>query len=298
VIRPCIRETEDRAAINCLIDILVHRAQKQDAEGLPQWRHHDSFDHGMSTLLHLATDVLERINPSEEEHALRVLHNYQKLCSAMPFNLNHDEIIALYQRVHETLAVFLTGQQPVARLAFDIMLKYQRDSAAGDVPFNPRIIEQVIHYAHSEKDQYGSRTFFHACRLALKLSTDVELGGEESIFMQQRMISLLNELELYLGVPLTPPPSPSLMLALLDYVQRNPNLRQQLDRVINALKPSIGVGLHASAFYNHGHSDSIDHRRAQEQLRQVYRPSAQRQQVVHVAELNELGLQLPLGHRS
>jgi hypothetical protein len=121
VIRPCVREMPNKDAVDCVIELLVLRAHKTDDSNLPMWQHYDSIDRGMSTLLYLTTDVLGRINPTEEKNALRILQMFRNLCDSMPFKLEDHHVIRLYQRVHEVLVEFLVAELEIARIAFQTM---------------------------------------------------------------------------------------------------------------------------------------------------------------------------------
>ncbi|KAI0339632.1 hypothetical protein BDW22DRAFT_1422182 [Trametopsis cervina] len=295
IIRPCISETKDQTALNCLTDILLHRAHRAGGPGgLPTWRHHESFDRGMSALLHLTVDVLERINPGEERDAQRVLEMLRNMCTSMPFHHDDPMVLHVYHRVHEVLAVFLVSEVNIARVAFDIMDKtsHQRQSSEEPVTFDGRVIENIISYAPTEQQQCEPHAFFQACSMALQLSTESHMDPDEFITVQTKIMSLLKDLETYLGTNPAPSPSPSLIIALLGYVDRNPELLEPLSSLITVLRPTIGI--HASRL--DGRGTSIDmHRRAFRHLRGLFSPvpNAQRQQAVNVLELEELGLQLP-----
>lgn len=141
VIRPCVSEMQSPMAIDCLMDILVNRAHKADDQSkLPMWQHHDSIDRGMTTLLFLTTDVLERINPAEQTKTLRLLNMFNNLCSSIPFKLDDPQISHIYHRVHETLAIFLTCDLEIARTAFATMYKTNemRNASTEDVVFGAR----------------------------------------------------------------------------------------------------------------------------------------------------------------
>ncbi len=123
------------------MDILVNRAHKADDQSkLPMWQHHDSIDRGMTTLLFLTTDVLERINPAVEKNTLRLLNMFNNLCSSIPFKLDDPQISHIYHRVHETLAIFLTCDLEIARTAFATMYKTNemRNASTEDVVFGAR----------------------------------------------------------------------------------------------------------------------------------------------------------------
>lgn len=158
------------------------------------------------------------------------------------------------------------------------------------------VVEHVIDYAHMEKENNEPHNFFNACSMVLKLSTGpfTRLDDGDHYVLQQKIIHLLEDLETYLTSNPIPPPSPSLIVALLGYVTQNPELLAGLSSLIGLLRPIIGV--HSSAFDQHEHSDSVDmHRRAFRLLSDIYSPRSniRRQQAVDVQELNELGLSLP-----
>jgi hypothetical protein len=132
--------------------------------------------------------------------------------------------------------------------------------------------------------------------MAIKLTTDslTDLNEIEVVSVQNKIRHLLKDLETHLANNPIPPPSPSLVVVLLGYLNENPDLLPDLNSLIDLLRPSIGV--HGSAFDQHDHSNSIDtHRQAFRLLRDIYRPRPhmRRQLAVDVHELNELGLSLP-----
>ncbi len=129
VVRPCISQTECQAAVNCLLDILAHRAHGT-IDGLPSWKHSDIVDKGIATLLHLTADVLARIDLADEAGTLKMLHILDKLCRAMPFELDHPTVEELYQRVYVILANFLNRGEQISRAAFNLM--YALCPRAGD----------------------------------------------------------------------------------------------------------------------------------------------------------------------
>ncbi|KAI0091501.1 hypothetical protein BDY19DRAFT_930768 [Irpex rosettiformis] len=300
VIRPCINEMQTTMAINCLMDILLNRAHKaDDRSNLPMWQHHDSIDRGMSTLIYLTTDVLERINPEEEKHTIRVLNMFGNLCNSMPFKLDDPHILGIYHRVHEILAVFLVCKAEIARVAFQTMYKTNemRNSSEDDISFSARVVKHIARYAHMEKENNEPHHFFNACSMALKYGTEsmINLEPDEQTLVRKEIRVLLKDLEAYLrNDEHTARPSPSLVVALLGYVNQNPELVPGVNRLIDLLRPTIGV--HGSALGQHGHSNSIDmHRRAFMLLRDIYspRPNIRKQRAVHAQSLDQLGLHLP-----
>ncbi len=157
------------------------------------------------------------------------------------------------------------------------------------------VIEHVVHYARNEKEENEPHNFFNACSMALRYSTGSRgwLSQEEAVSVQKKMRGLLKDLEAYLSNSPNTRPSPSLVLALLEYIDRNPTLVPDVDPLIDLLRPSIGV--HGNSLGHHGHSNSLDmHRRNLGLLRHIYSPQRPtvRRQAVNVQTLDQLGLRL------
>lgn len=314
VIRPCVQETDYSAAINCVTDIVHHRAHGND-HGEPSWAPQvDTIDPGMVTLLRMSTDVLERLNPQEEENTLKVLMFVERLCTATPFKLEHPEILALYRRVHEVLAILLAGHETVAHKAFSIMLHgHQNNSPEKGIEFDakgsssivssitllntPAVIERIITYAHQQKKKNDGAKFFDACTVALKLCTDSRLRDAEGyVEVQDQIRMLLTELKTYLTTPALTSgwsnPSPSLMMAVVGYLDRNREVREQLDGLIEALRPTIAPGLHAHASSSPTQTGENE---LSKQLLNLYRPKPHRKPHIDVEKLR-LPTTPPIAH--
>ena len=146
-----------------------------------------------------------------------------------------------------------------------------------------------------EKEDDESQIFFKVCSMALQYSSESLRGfhPDKQISVRRKIKVLLRELEKYLGGGHSVNPHPSLVVALLGYVNQNPDLVPGVNHLIDLLRPTIGV--HAHALGQHGHSNSVDmHRRAFTLLRDIYtpRPNIRRQDAVNVQSLGQLGLHL------
>ena len=138
------------------------------------------------------------------------------------------------------------------------------------------MITRIIDYARKQKEKDESRAFYEACSIALKLAADTSkepdyFSGGYGI-IRNNIEGLLADLEVHVvGCP-SVTPSPSLMIALLQYLTYNHDLLDTSRGLIDALRPTIGVGPHATTLSYRGHVTRLDIGRAQEQLRELFSP--------------------------
>ncbi|KAI0339617.1 hypothetical protein BDW22DRAFT_1431516 [Trametopsis cervina] len=216
VIRPCIREMEKTSALECLMDILLHRADKIDElQGLPTWQHKDVFDRGTSALLSLTVDVLGQIDPADQE-TMRVLRMCNNLCTSIPLKLDDHKIVRLYRKIHEALAVFLSGKFPV------------------------EVIEHVIEYAHAKLRKSESTAFYRACSMALKLVTSSKSDRRDSLRVYEKMQILLKDLEKAIDDHRITKPSAPFTVTVLEYINRYPHFRRSLSGLTVAFSHTLG----------------------------------------------------------
>lgn len=132
-ISSCLNDTECPAAVDCLYEIITHRADTI-LHGIPHWRHRETVDSGVNLLLHLILDVLPRIDRADRAGIDKMLTLTDTLCRAIPFETEHYDAVALYQRLFDVLAGFLTHEDSVKMRSFGIM---QRIWARSSAPIHP-----------------------------------------------------------------------------------------------------------------------------------------------------------------
>lgn len=130
VIRPCISGTSTTEAIECLCKIFHNRSHGYARDGAPTLKPYQLVDNGLSTLIHSVADILNRIDGNDSVGALKVLGILHELCRVMPFESEHQDARALYQRIHSALAALLYHQSDVQRAAFNLMRKLLNRSSA------------------------------------------------------------------------------------------------------------------------------------------------------------------------
>lgn len=125
----CLNDTECPAAVDCLYEIITHRADTV-LHGIPHWRHRDSVDSGVNLLLHLILDVLPRIDRADRAGIDKMLNLVDSLCRAIPFETEHYDAVTLYQRLFDVLARFLNHEDSVKMRSFGIMQRIWARSCA------------------------------------------------------------------------------------------------------------------------------------------------------------------------
>ncbi|KIP04511.1 hypothetical protein PHLGIDRAFT_109427 [Phlebiopsis gigantea 11061_1 CR5-6] len=122
VIKPCIEETTPAAAAECLLDILAHRADGM-IDDLPSWKPSGFLESSVTTQLRLTVDILRRSIPSsDQERLMRMLRMLDRLCRAMPFELDHPDAKELYEQVYELVSALLSfNEDVVRRSAFSLL---------------------------------------------------------------------------------------------------------------------------------------------------------------------------------
>ena len=122
VVRACINDTDCPAAVDCVHEIIIHRADGM-MDGVPHWRHGDDVDGTVALLLHMVADVLPRIEKGEVVSIEKTLLIADRLCRAIPFEdlKKSGQTIYLHQRVFEGLSAFLVHQESVKRASFELM---------------------------------------------------------------------------------------------------------------------------------------------------------------------------------
>lgn len=120
VVRACLNDTECPAAVDCLHDIVTHRAD-EIMDGVPHWRYSEDLDGGINLLLQLVTDILPRIDCKDSDCIVKTLAITDRLCRAIPFETNHPHTVDLYRQLFENLAKLLAHEEPVRHCSFDLM---------------------------------------------------------------------------------------------------------------------------------------------------------------------------------
>ncbi|RPD52958.1 hypothetical protein L226DRAFT_572628 [Lentinus tigrinus ALCF2SS1-7] len=226
VLRQCIDDTENQAAVDCLYEIVAHRAD-DIVDGIPHWKHSDDVDGGINVLLHLTMDMLPRIDYGNEECILRTLTVAERLCRAIPFECGHLDTVVLYQRLFENLARLLSHNERVRRTSFDLMRNTWYRSSA---PVSPSVIQSLTSFARTAKIASELTTFHHACEMALAFSTASNLPRVVFNTVRNELQDILEDLENYLTLPdsgvgaITSGQSASILLALEELYALDPDL--------------------------------------------------------------------------
>lgn len=160
------------------------------------------------------------------------------------------------------------------------------------------VIKRIVEYAHRQKERNESMAFFDVCTIAVRLSTDaleqLEPPAGDYASIRESIQGLMDDLERHLSRTPATAPSPSLMIALLDYIGQNPDVQETFRGLIDALRPTIGSGPHASTLHARGHATE-EMKRARDQLRRLFSPKPKRRNAALPAiELGEMDLQLPM----
>ncbi|KAH9851899.1 hypothetical protein C2E23DRAFT_828079 [Lenzites betulinus] len=231
----CLRDTECPAAVECLYEIVVHRADTVLA-GIPHWRHRETVDPGVSLLLKLILDVMPRMDRGDSASAEKMMILVDGLCRAIPFEVEHYETKLLYQRLFEVLARFLTHDERVKMHAFGIM---QRMWARSNAHIAPAVMRRLISFARTAKQGRDYNSFHAACEITLAfVTTDTMLAGEFD-GIKPELRHMLADLAGYLLAPSAEiGQSASILLALSDLNELDPDLivsaglRALLDSVV------------------------------------------------------------------
>ncbi|CAL1714103.1 unnamed protein product [Somion occarium] len=219
VLRVCINDTECPAALDSLCDILNNRAHGF-LGGVPRWKHSDAVDSGLSTLAHLVTDILTRINVEDETSVLRMLNMLDRLCRAFPFEIDHPESVFLYEQVHNSLARLMYGRDGVREAAF---LSMRELFTRSHVPVNDVVIESIICYTRHARAKNRVRDFDMACTMALCFA---KLVLKELPHVRGPLGGMLDDIEHYIMTreftSSDAVPTPSLLMAVLDIAEMDP----------------------------------------------------------------------------
>ncbi|KAM5530932.1 hypothetical protein V8D89_005037 [Ganoderma adspersum] len=249
VVRACINDTDCPAAVDCVHEIIIHRADGM-MDGVPHWRHGDDVDGTVALLLHLVADVLPRIEKGEVVSIEKTLLIADRLCRAIPFEdlKKSGQTIYLYQRVFESLSAFLVHQESVKRASFELMRSLWAKMVA---PVPPSVIQSLTQFARAAKQADEVDTFHLACEMALGFSTRSNLPHVDFNTVRGELQIILEDLEGYLTAPdhgvgaLGPGQSASILLALEELAVLDPdlistNMLRILDRV-RLDRPPTGV---------------------------------------------------------
>ncbi|KAI0738698.1 hypothetical protein C8Q80DRAFT_1113622 [Daedaleopsis nitida] len=307
VVRPCINDTDCSAAVDCLHEIVVHRADGL-MDGVPQWRHCEDVNGGINLLLHLIVDILPRIGHQDDQKVVDTLAIADRLCRAIPFETGHLDTVILYQRLFENLARFLTQGDEVKRFTFDLMRNMWYRSNA---PVRPAVIQNLVAFARSEKAANQLHTFHAACEMALAFSTAPSLPQVAFNRIRDELQVILEDLENLLTAPDTdastvgPGQSASILLALEELAARDPdlissNMLHILDRV-GLDQPHVRAVAAAetdsmASFMQRRLAAARELRRVRESRPRWRKPVAQRRKALDVrgpADLDALNLHLP-----
>ncbi|KAI1791880.1 hypothetical protein LXA43DRAFT_382822 [Ganoderma leucocontextum] len=304
VVRACLNDTDCPAAIDCLHEIIVHRADGM-MDGIPHWRHSDDVDGTVALLLHLVADVLPRIEKGEVVCIEKTLLIADRLCRALPFedSKKRGETIYLYQRVFESLAVFLVHQESVKRASFELMRSLWAKMVA---PVPPSVIQSLTRFARAAKQAEEVDTFHLACEMALGFSTRSNLPRVDFNSVRGELQIILEDLEGYLttsdhGVgALGPGQSASVLLALEELAVLDPDLiSTNIVRILDHVRldgPPAGMQSETDSIASFLQR-RLASTRALRKLRDT-RPrwQPQRRKAIHVRDaedLQALNLQLP-----
>ncbi|KAI0642310.1 hypothetical protein C8Q79DRAFT_929293 [Trametes meyenii] len=223
----CLNDTECRAAVECLHEIIAHRADLI-LEGVPHWRHREAVDSGVNLLLHLILDALPRMDRGDHPGIAKMLGFADSICRVIPFETGHYDTVTLYQRLFDVLASFLTYEQPVKICSFGVM---QRMWARSNAYVRPVVIQRLILFARSARQANEPATFHVACEMALAFSTTGTFPAMALDSVKNELRHLLADLETYLTVPhpsgVDAPGSgqtASILLALEALDERDPSL--------------------------------------------------------------------------
>ncbi|TBU37662.1 hypothetical protein BD309DRAFT_598952, partial [Dichomitus squalens] len=308
VVRACISDTEEPAAVDCLHEIIYHRADGM-MDGIPHWRHAEDVDGGVALLLHLVADVLPRIDKGEVASIEKTLLIADRLCRAIPFEdfKHRSETIYLYQRLFESLSVFLVHEESIKRASFDLMRSLWGKMEA---PVASSVIQSLIKFARLAKQADEVNTFHLACEMALSLSTRPDLPLIVFNKIRDDLQGILEDLEGYLTASdhgtnaLGSGQSGYILLALEELAALDPdlisiNLVRILDHVRLDGPPKTGLVSDTESLPSHW-KRRLASARAVRKLRESrprwQRPGPQRRNAIHVQgaqDLEALNLRLP-----
>lgn len=219
IIRPCIVDIDRSAALDCLHNIVMHRADGVRQDGIPFWARSEDVNGGVNLLLHLVTDILPSIDAGDQHAITKTLMVAESLCRAIPFEY-HGATVILYQRLFEVLARFLAHSESVRQMTFNLMrVVWDRSSASvspsGErCPFNiypsklmhGSVIKSLVAFARSTKhtnnnDNNSNETFHGACEIILTLSIAPTFSPIDFDEIRDDLQSILADLEPYLMSP-------------------------------------------------------------------------------------------------
>ncbi|KAI0642309.1 hypothetical protein C8Q79DRAFT_929292 [Trametes meyenii] len=175
-IRFCLADVEWSVAAVSLDEIITHRADVI-LDGVPQWRHRETMDSGVSFLLHLVLDVLPRIDCTEHARIERFLTYASNMCRAISFK--NVDAVPLYQRLFDVLAALLTYASPVKMGAFRVM----------------QVIQRLLLFARDAKLDNNHHAFYSACEMVLAFSTTDGLPRVALDSVRDELSHMLKELE-------------------------------------------------------------------------------------------------------
>ncbi|KAI0675898.1 hypothetical protein C8Q78DRAFT_964498 [Trametes maxima] len=223
----CLNDTECPEAVECLHEIVTHRADLI-LNGVPHWRHRDTVDGGVNLLLHLILDALPRMDRGDHVGIAKTLNLADNICRAIPFETGHYDTVTLYQRLFTVLAGFLAYEQPVKECSFGVM---RRMWARSNAHVDSVVIQRLILFARGVRQANEPATFHVACEMALAFSTTGTLPTMALDSVKNELRHLLADLEGYLTEPhpsdVDAPGSgqtASIILALAALDEREPGL--------------------------------------------------------------------------
>nr|VWO99572.1 APH domain-containing protein [Ganoderma boninense] len=309
VVRACINDTDCPAALDCVHEIINHRADGM-MDGVPHWRHSDDLDGNVALLLHLVADVLPRIDKGEVSAIEKTLLIADRLCRAIPFEdlKKTAQTIHLYQRVFVSLSVFLVHQESVKRTSFELMRSLWARMIA---PVPPSVIQSLTMFARAAKQANEVDTFHLACEMALVFSTRSNLPRVDFNTVRTELQVVLEDLEGYLtasdhGVgAIGPGQSASILLALEELAVLDPDLiSTNILRILDHVRldpPSADVQAKSdtdsmASFLQRRLASARALRKLRHSRPRWQPPAPQRRKAVHVRgpeDLQALNLTLP-----
>ncbi|KAI0364369.1 hypothetical protein BV20DRAFT_956347 [Pilatotrama ljubarskyi] len=248
----CLNDTQCPAAVDCLQEIIMHRADTI-LDGVPHWRHRGTVDSGIDLLLHLILDVVPRMDLEDPSGSIeKMLTLIDSLCRAIPFESEHLDTVTLYQRLFDVLAGLLRAQGPVRSRAFGIM---QKVWARSNAPVHPAVIRNLISFARIAKASNELTCFHVACEITLAFMTSTATlpGRAPYDSVRNELRCMLADLESYLTTPdgdaLGSGQNASILLALEELDKVDPDVIEgvRLRRLLDSVRAEQALAVEPSA---------------------------------------------------
>ncbi|KAI0943599.1 hypothetical protein AcW1_002728 [Taiwanofungus camphoratus] len=204
VIRPCLTDVEPSAASMCLNRILVRRAPRI-ISGLPYWDYSEVEDKGTTTLMHLALDVLMKLDPEEDDgscgeaqlHVVEVMH---RLIRAIPFSTGNHSVRTLLGRLSDTLACTLDrAPYTVRERAFQLILKFFPQFRS----IGPKGIIAFIGYSKRMRADNMPYRFLQSCYMIIMASAVGNLAENDYNCIRESLSNMLIDLETFFLLPVS-----------------------------------------------------------------------------------------------